>query len=100
MPTSSAKTSPASRREVEVDLQKVMKFESEDLQLRPSDILYVPTSAAKTAADPGGRNRFGRGHRRFAVSCRVSLIVLSGLWLTTTKWFAKTGPTDRTALWI
>ena len=36
--------------EVEVDLRKVMKFQSEDLQLRPSDILYVPTSAAKTAA--------------------------------------------------
>jgi polysaccharide biosynthesis/export protein len=36
--------------QVEVDLQKVMKFQSEDLQLRPSDILYVPTSAAKTAA--------------------------------------------------
>ena len=36
--------------EVEVDLGKVMKFQSEDLQLRPSDILYVPTSVAKTAA--------------------------------------------------
>jgi polysaccharide biosynthesis/export protein len=36
--------------QVEVDLQKVMKFQSEDLQLRPSDILYVPNSAAKSAA--------------------------------------------------
>jgi polysaccharide biosynthesis/export protein len=35
--------------EVEVDLSKVMKFQSEDVQLRPSDILYVPTSGAKTA---------------------------------------------------
>jgi polysaccharide export outer membrane protein len=33
--------------EVEVDLRKVMKFETEDIQLRPSDVLYVPTSAAK-----------------------------------------------------
>ena len=36
--------------QVEVDLHKVMKFQSEDVQLRPSDILYVPTSGAKTAA--------------------------------------------------
>jgi polysaccharide export outer membrane protein len=35
--------------EVEVDLKKVMKFQSEDIQLRPSDILYVPTSGAKVA---------------------------------------------------
>jgi polysaccharide biosynthesis/export protein len=33
--------------EVEVDLKKVMKFETEDIQLRPSDVLYVPTSGAK-----------------------------------------------------
>jgi polysaccharide export outer membrane protein len=35
------------QREVEVDLKKVMKFQSEDVQLRPSDILYVPTSGPK-----------------------------------------------------
>jgi polysaccharide export outer membrane protein len=35
------------QHEVEVDLKKVMKFQEEDVQLRPSDILYVPTSAAK-----------------------------------------------------
>jgi polysaccharide biosynthesis/export protein len=35
--------------QVEVDLHKVLKFEAEDIQLRPSDILYVPTSGAKTA---------------------------------------------------
>jgi len=33
--------------EVPVDLKKVMKFETEDIQLRPSDVLYVPTSGAK-----------------------------------------------------
>jgi polysaccharide biosynthesis/export protein len=38
------------QHEVEVDLKKVMKFESEDVQLRPSDILYVPTSGSKQAA--------------------------------------------------
>jgi polysaccharide export outer membrane protein len=37
------------QREVEVDLKKVMKFEAEDVQLRPSDILYIPRSAAKQA---------------------------------------------------
>jgi polysaccharide export outer membrane protein len=38
------------QHEVEVDLKKVMKFQAEDVQLRPSDILYVPTSVAKTTA--------------------------------------------------
>ncbi|HUE43404.1 MAG TPA: SLBB domain-containing protein, partial [Candidatus Sulfotelmatobacter sp.] len=38
------------QHEVEVDLKKVMKFEAEDVQLRPSDILYIPRSAAKQAA--------------------------------------------------
>jgi polysaccharide export outer membrane protein len=38
------------QREVEVDLKKVMKFQSEDVQLRPSDILYVPNSGGKTLA--------------------------------------------------
>jgi polysaccharide biosynthesis/export protein len=38
------------QHEVEVDLKKVMRFEEEDVQLRPSDILYVPTSGGKTAA--------------------------------------------------
>lgn len=37
------------QREVEVDLKKVMKFEAEDVRLQPSDILYVPKSAAKQA---------------------------------------------------
>jgi polysaccharide biosynthesis/export protein len=35
--------------QVEVDLKKVMKFENEDVQLRPSDVLYVPTSSSKVA---------------------------------------------------
>jgi polysaccharide biosynthesis/export protein len=38
------------QHEVEVDLKKVMKFQSEDVQLRPSDILYVPNSGGKTLA--------------------------------------------------
>jgi polysaccharide biosynthesis/export protein len=41
------KDSTGQQHEVEVDLKKVMKFRAEDLQLRPSDILYVPNSAAK-----------------------------------------------------
>ena len=35
--------------EVAVDLKKVLERQSEDLQLQPSDILYVPDSAAKQA---------------------------------------------------
>ena len=42
------KDSTGKQREVEVDLKKVMRFQAEDLQLRPSDILYVPNSGAKT----------------------------------------------------
>jgi polysaccharide biosynthesis/export protein len=38
------------QHEVELDLKKVMRFQEEDVQLRPSDILYVPTSGAKTVA--------------------------------------------------
>jgi polysaccharide biosynthesis/export protein len=43
------KDASGQQREVEVDLKKVMKFESEDIRLQPSDILYVPKSAAKQA---------------------------------------------------
>jgi len=42
------------QHEVEVDLQKVMKFQAEDLQLRPSDILYVPNSTTKQALVKAG----------------------------------------------
>ena len=37
------------QHEVAVDLRKVMKRESEDVQLQPSDILYVPNSAGRQA---------------------------------------------------
>jgi polysaccharide export outer membrane protein len=37
------------QHEVDVDLKKVMKRESEDVQLQPSDILYVPNSAGRQA---------------------------------------------------
>ncbi len=37
------------QRQVEVDLKKVLKFEAEDVRLQPSDILFVPKSAAKQA---------------------------------------------------
>ena len=43
------KDSSGQQHEVDVDLKKVMKFEAEDIRLQPSDILYVPKSAAKTA---------------------------------------------------
>ena len=37
------------QREVPVDLKKVLKRKSQDLQLQPSDILYVPESGSKRA---------------------------------------------------
>jgi polysaccharide export outer membrane protein len=37
------------QRQVDVDLKKVLKFEAEDVRLQPSDILFVPKSAAKQA---------------------------------------------------
>jgi polysaccharide export outer membrane protein len=37
------------QHEVAVDLKKIMEFQAEDIQLRPSDILYVPNSASKQA---------------------------------------------------
>jgi polysaccharide export outer membrane protein len=43
------KDASGKQSEVEVDLKKVMKFETEDIQLRPSDILYVPKSGTKMA---------------------------------------------------
>jgi polysaccharide biosynthesis/export protein len=49
------------QREVEVDLRKVMKFEAEDLQLRPSDILYVPNSGARSALIKTGEIALGVG---------------------------------------
>ena len=38
------------QHEVELDLKKVMRFQEEDVQLRPSDILYVPNSGSKQVA--------------------------------------------------
>jgi len=35
------------RQEVQVDLKKIQNRQAEDMQLEPSDILYVPQSAAK-----------------------------------------------------
>ena len=37
------------QHEVPVDLKKVLNRQAEDLQLQPSDILYVPENAAKQA---------------------------------------------------
>jgi polysaccharide export outer membrane protein len=43
------KNNQGQQHEVAVDLKKVLERQSEDLQLQPSDILYVPDSAAKQA---------------------------------------------------
>ena len=37
------------QHEVAVDLGKVVKREAEDLQLQPSDVLYIPENAVKQA---------------------------------------------------
>ena len=44
------KDATGQQQQVDVDLKKILKFEAEDVQLRPSDILYIPRSAAKQAA--------------------------------------------------
>jgi polysaccharide biosynthesis/export protein len=43
------KNEQGQQNDVEVDLKKVLKRETEDVQLLPSDILYVPDSRAKQA---------------------------------------------------
>jgi polysaccharide export outer membrane protein len=55
------KDSSGKQREVEVDLRKVMHFQAEDVQLRPSDILYVPNNAGKQAMIRAGELALGVG---------------------------------------
>jgi polysaccharide export outer membrane protein len=43
------KNAQGQQTEVAIDLKKVMNRQQEDIQLQPSDILYVPNSAAKQA---------------------------------------------------
>jgi polysaccharide biosynthesis/export protein len=43
------KDATGKQHEVEVDLKKIRNSQAEDMQLQPSDILYVPDSAAKQA---------------------------------------------------
>jgi polysaccharide export outer membrane protein len=43
------KNDQGQQHEVDVDLKKVLKRETEDVQLLPSDILYVPDSKTKAA---------------------------------------------------
>lgn len=43
------KNAQGQQHEVAVDLQKVLQRKAEDVQLQPSDILYVPDSAARKA---------------------------------------------------
>jgi len=43
------KDAQGQQHEVAVDLKKVMERQAEDVQLQPSDILYVPNSAGKQA---------------------------------------------------
>ncbi|HEY2460762.1 MAG TPA: hypothetical protein VGI16_08140, partial [Candidatus Acidoferrum sp.] len=47
------------QHEVSVDLGKVMKRQAEDVQLLPSDVLYVPTSTSKVALIRAGEVSLG-----------------------------------------
>jgi polysaccharide export outer membrane protein len=53
------KDNTGQQREVAVDLKRVMNRTSEDLQLQPSDILYVPNSNAKAALIRAGEIGLG-----------------------------------------
>lgn len=44
------KDAKGQQHEVQLDLKKILNRKEEDLQLQPSDILYVPNSSAKQAA--------------------------------------------------
>jgi len=41
--------SSGQQHQVEIDLKKILRFQSEDVRLQPSDILYIPKSVAKQA---------------------------------------------------
>lgn len=41
------KDAQGKQTQTQVDLEKVLKFQSEDLQMRASDILYIPTNRSK-----------------------------------------------------
>ena len=53
------KDNQGQQHEVPVDLQRVMKRQAEDVQLQPSDILYVPTSGGKQALIKAAELGFG-----------------------------------------
>ena len=43
------KDTSGQQHEVAVDLRRILKMQSEDVRLQPSDILYVPKSGGKQA---------------------------------------------------
>jgi polysaccharide export outer membrane protein len=43
------KNDQGQQREIEIDLRKILKRQAEDVQLQPSDVLYVPDSKVKSA---------------------------------------------------
>lgn len=53
------KDASGKQQSIPVDLGKIVKRESEDVQLKPSDILYVPRSAGKAALIRGGEIAIG-----------------------------------------
>jgi polysaccharide export outer membrane protein len=43
------KNDQGQQHEIEIDMRKILKRQAEDVQLQPSDVLYVPDSKAKAA---------------------------------------------------
>jgi len=43
------KDAQGKQTETEIDLNKVLKLQSEDVQIRASDVLYIPDNKAKAA---------------------------------------------------
>jgi polysaccharide biosynthesis/export protein len=43
------KNDQGQQHEIEIDLKKILKRQAEDVQLQPSDVIYVPDSKAKAA---------------------------------------------------
>jgi len=47
------RNTPEGKREIPISLSKILSNKAEDLQLQPEDILFVPSSAAKSATRRG-----------------------------------------------
>ena len=49
----SIRNTPGSRQEIPIPLKKILSNKAQDLKLQPEDILFIPSSAAKSAGRRG-----------------------------------------------